>query len=99
MFSSCRIGATAIIVLTNPTNTPIAYKIKTTSPEKYRVRPSVGILEAEMQLEIGVTLSEQLAPSALVRDKFLVMGAPASSNDLTSQGVSQLFKKEDHAPD
>ncbi|XP_042218390.1 vesicle-associated protein 1-1-like isoform X1 [Homarus americanus] len=92
MFSSCRIGATAIIVLTNPTNTPIAYKIKTTSPEKYRVRPSVGILEAEMQLEIGVTLSEQLAPSALVRDKFLVMGAPASSNDLTSQGVSQLFK-------
>ncbi|XP_069165247.1 motile sperm domain-containing protein 2-like [Procambarus clarkii] len=92
MFSNCRIGATANIVLTNPTASPVAFKIKTTSPEKYRVRPSVGILEAGIQLEISVTVSEQLAPSALVRDKFLVMGAPASSSNLSSQEISQLFK-------
>lgn len=67
-------------------------QIKTTSPEKYRVRPSVGVLEPGTQLDVSVTVSEQLAPSTLVRDKFLVMGAPASSVDLSSQEVSQLFK-------
>lgn len=98
VFSSCRIGVTASIVLTNPTANPLAIKIKTTSPEKYRVKPSVGVLEGEGQLEVGVTVGEQLAPSALVRDKFLVMAAPAPSLDLSSQEVSQLFKtvnKED----
>lgn len=52
----------------------------------------MGVLEPGTQLDIGVTVSEQLAPSALVRDKFLVMGAAASASDLTSQEVSQLFK-------
>lgn len=92
MFSNCRIGATANIVLTNPASTHVAFKIKTTSPEKYRVRPSVGVLEAGTQLEIGVTVSEQLTPAALVRDKFLVMGTSASSSELSSHEVSQLFK-------
>ncbi|XP_071549982.1 motile sperm domain-containing protein 2-like [Panulirus ornatus] len=92
MFSNCRIGATANIILTNPTNIPVAFKIKTTSPEKYLVRPSAGVLEPGTQMDIGVTVSEQLAPAALVRDKFLVMGAAASASALTSQEVSQLFK-------
>ncbi|KAK8378864.1 hypothetical protein O3P69_009532 [Scylla paramamosain] len=52
VFSSCRIGVTASIVLTNPTANPLAIKIKTTSPEKYRVKPSVGVLEGEGQLEV-----------------------------------------------
>lgn len=92
VFSSCRIGVTSSIFLTNPSANPLAIKIKTTSPEKYRVKPSVGVLEAEGQLEVGVTVGEQLAPSALVRDKFLVMATPAPSTDISSQEVSQLFK-------
>ncbi|XP_066959975.1 motile sperm domain-containing protein 2-like [Macrobrachium rosenbergii] len=92
MFNNCRIGATANITITNPMESAVAFKIKTTSPEKFRVKPSVGILEPGHQIDIGVTVSEQLAPSALVRDKFLVMGSPASSLDLSSQEISQLFK-------
>ncbi|XP_042873015.1 motile sperm domain-containing protein 2-like isoform X2 [Penaeus japonicus] len=92
LFSNCRIGASTNIILTNPTDSPVAFKIKTTSPEKYRVRPSVGVLEGGAQLDISVTVSEQLAPAALVRDKFLVMGAPTSIPDMNSQEVSQLFK-------
>ncbi|XP_047475376.1 motile sperm domain-containing protein 2-like [Penaeus chinensis] len=92
LFSNCRIGASTSILLTNPTDSPVAFKIKTTSPEKYRVRPSVGVLEGGAQLDISVTVSEQLAPAALVRDKFLVMGAPTTIPDMNSQEVSQLFK-------
>lgn len=56
------------------------------------MKPSVGVLEGEGQMEVGVTVGEQLAPSALVRDKFLVMATPAPSADLSSQEVSQLFR-------
>ena len=33
-----------VILLTNQMARPVAYKVKTTSPEDYRVRPSCGIV-------------------------------------------------------
>lgn len=57
------------------------------------MRPSVGVLEAGGGgLEVGVSVSEQLAPATLVRDKFLVMVTLTTDADITSQEVSQLFK-------
>lgn len=43
-------------------------------------------------MEVGVSVSEQLAPATLVRDKFLVMVTLTTDADITSQEVSQLFK-------
>ncbi|CAL4141164.1 unnamed protein product, partial [Meganyctiphanes norvegica] len=98
MFNSCSVGAAANITISNPSETTVAFKIKTTSPEKYRVRPSLGILEGGRHQDISVSLNDNSSATQLVRDKFLVMAVHAQSDNLNSQEVSQLFRtgsKED----
>lgn len=98
MFSTCSVGAAASISISNPSETTVAFKIKTTSPEKYRVRPSLGILESGRHQEISVSLNDNCSATQLVRDKFLIMAVHANSDNLNSQEVSQLFRsgsKED----
>ena len=51
-------------------------QIKTTSPEKFRVKPSVGVLVGSEQKKILVTLIDSVQPATLVRDKFLVVATP-----------------------
>ena len=51
----------------------------------------MGVVECGARLEVVVSLSDHLAPAVMVRDKFLVMGAP-SETDLSSEEITQLFK-------
>jgi hypothetical protein len=53
----------------------VAFKVKTTSPKKYCVRPSSGILEVGSSKDIQVIMQAQRElPASLddVKDKFLV---------------------------
>ncbi|XP_021712869.1 uncharacterized protein LOC5576591 [Aedes aegypti] len=42
--------------LTNPTEHVILFKIKTTAPKKYCVRPNCGVLEPKTTIEIAIIL-------------------------------------------
>lgn len=39
--------------LTNPTEKRVCFKIKTTAPKKYCVRPNSGVLEANTSVEVA----------------------------------------------
>ncbi|KAK0139069.1 Motile sperm domain-containing protein 2 [Merluccius polli] len=75
-----------VILLHNITKHPVAYKVRTTAPDKYRVKPSSGSLELGSSVEIMVSLhgSSQASP----QDRFLVMaaemeaGVPGDNQDL-----------------
>lgn len=41
------------MLLRNPTDQPILFKIKTTAPKRYCVRPNSGLLEPHNSLEVG----------------------------------------------
>lgn len=41
------------MLLKNPTDQPILFKIKTTAPKRYCVRPNSGLLEPHNSLEVG----------------------------------------------
>lgn len=41
------------MLLKNPTDKPILFKIKTTAPKRYCVRPNSGLLEPNNFLEVG----------------------------------------------
>lgn len=41
------------MALTNPSNDLVLYKIKTTAPKKYCVRPNSGVLEPYSKVEIA----------------------------------------------
>lgn len=59
------------IRMTNTRDTPIAYKVKTTAPEHYRVKPTVGVIEPGKVVEVSVQLTPGSAVTAS-RDRFLV---------------------------
>ena len=49
----------------------VAYKVKTTAPEHYRVKPTVGVIEPGQSVEVSVQLTPGSAVTAS-RDRFLV---------------------------
>ncbi|KAL6922185.1 hypothetical protein ACHAPO_002944 [Fusarium lateritium] len=55
-----------ILTLKNPNPTPVAFKVKTTAPKQYCVRPNAGRIEAGQSFDVsGESASTYLKPPAL----------------------------------
>lgn len=76
--------------LTNNTLSTVAFKVKTTSPESYRVRPSSGIIPANSSADVSVFLQPGHAAS-VVKDKFLVMSTELQDDKSPSE-LAALWK-------
>lgn len=79
-------GLTASVSISNNTQAPMAFKIKTTSPERYRVRPSLGIIAGGTNVKIEI-FYQPVSPdsedfSDVLKDKFLI-NLLKDSNDAT----------------
>ncbi|WOH04504.1 hypothetical protein DCAR_0623913 [Daucus carota subsp. sativus] len=76
--------------LVNKTNQHVAFKVITTSPRKYRVRPNTGVLNPKGICDFTVTMQAQLdIPLDLIcKDKFLLqcamVVAGTTEEDITS---------------
>lgn len=72
---------------------PVTYKIKTTAPEKFRVRPSTGVLSPKASVTINVVLQQGQQAITLNREKFLVM-CMAFGSDMSSSthDLAELWK-------
>lgn len=80
-------SVTCPLVLENITSSTVAFKIKTTAPRGYLVRPSSGLIQAGQSKEIQVILQplqsvEQASPS----HRFLIQ------TTLCESGIEQLTK-------
>ncbi|KAH6696980.1 MSP domain-containing protein [Plectosphaerella plurivora] len=67
----------------NPNSTPLAFKVKTTAPKQYCVRPNSGRVEPGQDVEVTVLLQamkQEPAPGTKCRDKFLVQSAPITGD-------------------
>ncbi|PFH60441.1 hypothetical protein XA68_10916 [Ophiocordyceps unilateralis] len=72
-----------ILTIKNPTTTPLAFKVKTTAPKQYCVRPNAGRIEPGQCFDVTVLLQAMKADPPLdakCRDKFLVQSAPITSD-------------------
>ncbi|XP_074620671.1 motile sperm domain-containing protein 2-like isoform X3 [Acropora palmata] len=76
--------------LTNNTSSTVAFKVKTTSPESYRVRPSSGVILASSSATVNVFLQPGHAAS-VIRDKFLVMSTELQDQKSPSE-LAALWK-------
>ncbi|MCJ1443713.1 MAG: phosphatidylinositol-binding protein scs2 [Stictis urceolatum] len=75
---------TQILRLKNPHDAPVAFKVKTTAPKQYCVRPNSGSIEANEEVEVQVLLQamkEDPPLDAKCRDKFLVQSAMVNDAD------------------
>ena len=60
--------------LHNPTQKRVAFKVKTTAPRRYCVRPNSGVIDPSSSAKVGIVYQPVDTPQAseIVRHKFLI---------------------------
>ncbi|KAJ4811852.1 Vesicle-associated protein 1-1 [Rhynchospora pubera] len=81
--------------LTNKTDKYVAFKVKTTNPKKYSVRPNTGVVQPGSTCNVTVTM---LAPKEIpqdyhCKDKFLVQSVVVEEGTASKDIVSDMFNK------
>jgi hypothetical protein len=83
----------------NPQSTPVAFKVKTTAPKQYCVRPNSGRIEPGKEVEVTVLLQAMKQEPPLdikCRDKFLVQSvAVTADKEFTS--IAAIWQHVDDA--
>ncbi|XP_039062455.1 vesicle-associated protein 2-2-like isoform X2 [Hibiscus syriacus] len=84
------------VTLTNNTNQHVVFKVKTTSPKKYCVRPNVGIVMPKSTYEFSVTMQAQreAPPDMVCRDKFLIQSTVVPAGTTDENITSATFVKD-----
>lgn len=77
--------------LRNPHSDPVAFKVKTTAPKQYCVRPNSGRIDPGQTVEVQILLQamkEDPPPDAKCRDKFLVQSVLVTADkEFTNVGA------------
>ncbi|KAL5571576.1 hypothetical protein UlMin_021173 [Ulmus minor] len=85
------------VQLTNKTDKHVAFKVKTTSPKRYCVKPNVGIILPGSTCNVTVTMQapKEMPADMQCKDKFLLQSVLAPDG-VTAKGVtSEMFNKAD----
>eukprot|EP00262_Sarcandra_glabra_P013088 TRINITY_DN3551_c0_g1_i1.p1 TRINITY_DN3551_c0_g1~~TRINITY_DN3551_c0_g1_i1.p1 ORF type:complete len:237 (+),score=50.67 TRINITY_DN3551_c0_g1_i1:222-932(+) len=88
--SSCSLQLTA------RTDQYVAFKVKTTNPKKYCVRPNSGIIAPGTTCEITVTMQAQkeAPPDMQCKDKFLLQSVAVNDGGTAKDISPEMFSKE-----
>ncbi|GLT91131.1 hypothetical protein SLE2022_090340 [Rubroshorea leprosula] len=80
----------------NNTEHHVAFKVKTTSPRKYFVRPNTGVVQPWDSTVIRVTLQAQkeYPPDMQCKDKFLLLSTIVSAQTDVDELVPNTFNKD-----
>lgn len=84
-----------VLHLTNNNPDAVVFKVKTTAPKHYCVRPNSGRIEPGKHVEVQVLLQamkDEPTPDAKCKDKFLVQTV-AVTKDMEFANVSSIFEK------
>lgn len=82
--------------LVNKTNQHVAFKVKTTSPKKYCVRPNTGVVKPKEICDFTVTMQAQrvFPPDMICKDKFLLQCAVVPEGMGEDDITSATFAKD-----
>ncbi|GLT75041.1 hypothetical protein SLA2020_467950 [Shorea laevis] len=83
--------------LTNNTHNNVAFKVKTTSPKKYSVRPNVGVITPKSKCDFIVTMQAQREVPAdmTCKDKFLIQSTIVPVGTTDEDITASTFAKDD----
>lgn len=91
-FSQEGIELSGTLSISNSSDLPLIYKVKTTSPEKFRVRPSCGLLTPGSNAVISVVVLSGYSGANIIRDKFLVMSYALENENYADTDLNVLWK-------
>ncbi|PON40640.1 Vesicle-associated membrane-protein-associated protein, partial [Parasponia andersonii] len=82
--------------LSNKTDSYVAFKVKTTNPKKYCVRPNTGLVLPRSTCDVIVTMQAQKeAPQDLqCRDKFLLQSVRVNDGITAKDINAEMFNKD-----
>uniref|UniRef100_M1CGD9 VAP27 n=1 Tax=Solanum tuberosum TaxID=4113 RepID=M1CGD9_SOLTU len=82
--------------LSNKSDDYVAFKVKTTNPKKYCVRPNTGIVMPRSTCEVIVTMQAQkeAPPDMQCKDKFLLQSVIVSPGTMAKDITPEMFNKE-----
>ncbi|KAK4797163.1 hypothetical protein SAY86_029489 [Trapa natans] len=82
--------------LSNKTDHYVAFKVKTTNPKKYSVRPNSGIVLPRSTCDVVVTMQAQreAPPDMQCKDKFLLQSVKANDGMTAKDITAEMFNKE-----
>lgn len=82
--------------LSNKTDSYVAFKVKTTNPKKYCVRPNTGIVTPRSTCDVIVTMQAQKeAPADMqCKDKFLLQSVKTVDGTSPKDITADMFNKE-----
>lgn len=82
--------------LTNKTDKYVAFKVKTTNPKKYCVRPNTGIVLPGSTCDVTVTMQAQkeAPPDMQCKDKFLLQSVVVEDGATVKDITPEMFNKE-----
>ncbi|CAL0331696.1 unnamed protein product [Lupinus luteus] len=82
--------------LSNNTDSYVAFKVKTTNPKKYCVRPNTGIVLPRSTCDVIVTMQAQkeAPPDLVCKDKFLLQSVKTHEGATAKDISSEMFNKE-----
>ncbi|KRT85829.1 MSP domain-containing protein [Oryctes borbonicus] len=82
------VPVTSYMKLTNPSEKKVMFKIKTTAPKKYCVRPNSGSLDSNASVEIAICLQPFIFdPTEKNKHKFMVQTVFAPDGDLSADQI------------
>ncbi|KAL0339289.1 UNVERIFIED_CONTAM: Vesicle-associated protein 1-1 [Sesamum angustifolium] len=82
--------------LTNKSDNYVAFKVKTTNPKKYCVRPNTGVVMPRSTCDVIVTMQAQkeAPPDMQCRDKFLLQSVVVNPGITAKDITPEMFNKE-----
>uniref|UniRef100_A0A8C6T2G6 VAMP (vesicle-associated membrane protein)-associated protein B and C n=1 Tax=Neogobius melanostomus TaxID=47308 RepID=A0A8C6T2G6_9GOBI len=87
---------TANLKLANPTDRNVCFKVKTTAPRRYCVRPNSGIIDAGTSINVSVMLQPfDYDPNEKSKHKFMVQSLLAPPDMTDMEGVWKEAKPEE----
>ncbi|CAK1588162.1 unnamed protein product [Parnassius mnemosyne] len=87
-------GFTTYMRLTNPSTDTVLFKIKTTAPKKYCVRPNSGVLEPNSKVDIAITPQPvYVDPNEKHKHKFMVQSVVAPEGWDGKTNIDQVWKE------
>lgn len=66
--------------------------MKTTSPDRFRVRPNSGLLQQGVSTKITVVLQNGYQVQSILKDKFLLMSMASDREEVSQQEIAELWK-------
>ncbi|KAL4655750.1 vesicle-associated membrane protein-associated protein B/C [Arapaima gigas] len=87
---------TTTLKLANPTDRNVCFKVKTTAPRRYCVRPNSGVIDAGTSINVSVMLQPfDYDPNEKSKHKFMVQSLLAPPDMTDMEGVWKEAKPEE----